>query len=1093
MAGKKENLKALFTNTRSRVIILFTGILLITAVVIGITKLKFSSDLGPEATANVSMVPGGIQSIPGALDPTVQYAKLQEAQNVEQAQSALKTGGSSIPTIIRTQALGAGVEPVGAQAGEGGVGFTTLAMEDQGGAQRSLWLQELKNSNCSKASVTKVVNEGAVLADLKSACTCIQLKDSGYQLSDLERICSCKELRAAGFNARQLKDAGFSAGRLRLCGFDACELRNAGFTAQQMKDGGFSDGELKGAGFSPDEITKASGLPNGITEADVRKAGCQVDALKRLRAAGVTAAAIRRISGCSAAQLKAAGYSAAELRNAGFSAADLKNAGFTAAQLKQAGFSARDLLNAGFTPEDLANAGFTPGEIAAGESELPPGITPADVKSAGCDVATLKMERLAGVSAKLIRQYAGCSAQALKEAGFTDNDLANAGFTPAQISAAGPVDDNTIRAAGCDPEKLKALFARGVSATRIRTLNGCSAQALKAAGYDAKQLAAAGFTPQDLLAAGFTPAQIRAATDVSDDAIRAAGCDPVKLKYLFSQGVSAKRIRELNGCSAEALKAAGYDAKALSDAGFTPQQLLDAGFTPQQLGQAGIKTAAVIAAGRTADCSVASLKAARAAGVSATTIRQTLGCSAAAMKAAGYTAAELRDAGFTAAELKDAGFTAAELKNAGFSAKELRDAGFSAADLKNAGFTASQLKDAGFSAADLKNAGFTASQLKAAGFSAKDLKDAGFSAAALRQAGYSAKDLKDAGYTAADLKNAGFSNAEIQNAGFPPDTSQLAGLQAAAQPATVPSNLAGIPTMPGQAPSAAAAQAAQAQQLQEILKRQNQQLADQKYQQKIQQRTSQMLGVANQSLQEWKKVATQAYTGGQEEKAPGVEGAEVSGAPQSGMAGGMATGPGGPGGAGGSTPPQKAIVKTGDIVFAVLDTSINSDEPGPILATIVSGKLKGSKLIGSFNLPANADKMVISFNTLSVPGAAKTVSISAYAIDPNTARTALSSNTDHHYLLRYGSLFASSFLEGFGNAFQSANTTVTIGGTGGGDNITVQNGIGRSALENAVIGLATVGKSWGQVAQQQFSRPTTVEVYSGTGLGILFTQDLTSL
>lgn len=200
-----------------------------------------------------------------------------------------------------------------------------------------------------------------------------------------------------------------------------------------------------------------------------------------------------------------------------------------------------------------------------------------------------------------------------------------------------------------------------------------------------------------------------------------------------------------------------------------------------------------------------------------------------------------------------------------------------------------------------------------------------------------------------------------------------------------------------------------------------------------------------------------------------------------------------PGEMGGPAKSQGAIIKTGDILFAVLDTSVNSDEPGPILATIVSGKLKGAKLIGSFNLPTNADKMVISFNTMSVPGAPKSTSINAYAIDPDTARTALSSNTNHHYLLRYGSLFASSFLEGFGNAFQSANTTVTIGGTGGGQNITVQNGIGRSALQNAVIGLATLGKAWGQVAQQQFSTPTTVEVYSGTPLGILFTQDVTSL
>ena len=46
---------------------------------------------------------------------------------------------------------------------------------------------------------------------------------------------------------------------------------------------------------------------------------------------------------------------------------------------------------------------------------------------------------------------------------------------------------------------------------------------------------------------------------------------------------------------------------------------------------------------------------------------------------------------------------------------------------------------------------------------------------------------------------------------------------------------------------------------------------------------------------------------------------------------------------------------------------------------------------------------------------------------------------------------------------------------------------------NAVIGMATLGKSWGQVAQRQFNTPITVEVYSGTAIGVLFTQDLKSL
>lgn len=1048
MASKKENLKSLFSNTRTRVIIIFTAALLIIAVVIGFFKIR-SATTSSIAAAEVSTVPGGIQSIPGVLDPTAQYAKLQEEQNITQAQVAEKTGGSAIPTIIRTQALGEGVGVIGSQSG---VGFAALAQEELGGPQRSLWIQELQDGGCSKSVITKVVNQGAQLTDLKAACSCVQLKDSGYGLQELEQVCECKELKAAGYNARQLKEAGYSAGRLRNCGFDACELRNAGFTAQEMKDGGFSDGELKGAGFSDAEIAKASGLPDGITADDVRKAGCGAAALAKLRQAGVSASAIRKISGCTAEQLKAAGYTAKELKDAGFSAADLKRAGFSAAELKDAGFTARDLLNAGFTPADLAKAGFSNAQIKAAQAELPPGITPQDVKNAGCDVEALKKEREAGVSAALIRQYAGCSAQALKAAGFTDADLASAGFTPAQISAATPLSDAEIKAAGCDPDKLKKLF---------------------------------------------------------------------------SAGVSAKRIKELNGCSAEALKAAGYDAQSLLAAGFTPQELLAAGFTPKQLEDAGLNPASIIADGRVADCSVESLKKARAAGVSALTIKQTLGCSAAALKAAGYTAKELKDAGFTAAELKAAGFSAKDLKDAGFTAKELRDAGFSAQELKDVGFSAKDLKDAGFSAAELKAAGFTAAQLKAAGFSAKDLKDAGFSAAELKAAGFSAKELKDAGFSASDLKNAGFSakelkdagfsasdlknagfsaselknagysadelkkagytSAELRNAGFSPQESAVAGLQGP-DLQQLDSSITGIPSIPGATPRPTTSDAASsAEQLQAILQKQNEQLAEQKYQQEIQQRTSDMLSAATQLVQDWKKVETQVYTEGTEETK---------------TSGGESSVPGADTGAGANNQPveqgasgaqNQAIIKTGDIMFAVLDTAVNSDEPGPILATIVTGKLKGSKLIGSFNLPSNADKMVITFNTMSIPGAEKTISISAYAIDPNTARTALSSRTNHHYLMRYGSLFASSFLQGFGNAFQSANTTITIGGTGGGNNITVANGVGRSTLENAVIGLATVGKAWSQQAQQLFNTPTTVEVYSGTGLGILFTQDVTTI
>ncbi len=1040
MAGKKENIKSLFSNTRTRVIIIFTAVLLILAIVIGYIKLR-AINTGPSAVATLGHTPGAIQSIPGVLNPTAQYAKLQEEQNISQAQQAEQTGGSAIPTIIRTQALGEGVGVIGSQGGQTGVGFATLARENEEGSQKSLWLQALQNGGCSKTVVNQVVSQGAQLTDLKAACSCAQLKDNGYSLTDLNRVCACKELKAAGYNARQLKDAGYTASRLRDCGYNACELRNAGFTAQELKDAGFSDDELKGAGYTPEEIARASGLPDGITAADVLKAGCNVDALTKLRKAGVSASAIRRISGCSAEQLKAAGFTAKELRDAGFSAADLKRAGFTPEELRAAGFTARDLLNAGFTPDDLAKAGYSAAEIKAAEAELPPGITPDDVKKAGCDVDVLKKERAAGVSAALIRQYAGCSAQALKAAGFTDADLANAGFTPQQISAATPLTDEQIKAAGCNPDNLKKLFAAGVSAKRIKDLNGCSAEALKNAGYDAKSLLDAGYTPAQLLAAGFTAKDLQNAGLSPADIIangRVADCSVESLKKARAAGVSALTIKKTLGCSAKALRDAGYTAKELKDAGFTAAELKAAGFSAKDL------------------------------------------------KDAGFSAKDLKDAGFSAKDLKDAGFTAAQLKAAGFSAKELKDAGFSAKDLKNAGFSAKELKDAGFSAKELKDAGFNAQELKDAGFSAKELKDAGFTAAEMKAAGFSAKDLADAGFGADDLKNAGYSASELKNLEVPPVGSQVAGLGAPnLQQGAF--NIGGVPTI-GQGPGAGGAEmpgsTASNQQLQEIINRQNQQMAEQKYQQKIQQKSSDMSTLANQLIAEWKNVPTQTYTAGQEDKGavagvgPGA-GPGGAGVAQSSSAAGSAT--------------QISIIKTGDVLFAVIDTSVNSDEPGPILATIVSGKLKGTKLIGSFNLPSNAKKMVITFNTMSVPGAPKTVPISAYAIDPNTARTALSSKTNNHYLLRYGSLFASSFLEGFGNAFQSANTTVTIGGTGGGNNVTVANGVGRSTLENAVIGLATVGKTWGQQAQVLFNTPVTVEVYAGTPVGILFTQDVKSI
>src|SRR3989338_1762235 len=269
MASRKENLKALFTNTKTRVIIVFTSILLLTAVVIGYFKLTSTAGSGATASADIASVPGSIRSIPGAVDPTPQYAKLVDQQNISQAEVAKQKGLSAIPTIVKMQQLGEGVGAIGTDQGKLGIGFAGLQREEQQGELKEQWIKDLKNANCTKDAVTKAMSEGASLSTVKQACGCIQLKNLGYSIKTLQQACACKEMKAAGVNASELKAAGYSAGQLRRCGFDACQLRSAGFTAQQMADGGYTDGELKGAGFSDKEIANASGLPSGITADDV--------------------------------------------------------------------------------------------------------------------------------------------------------------------------------------------------------------------------------------------------------------------------------------------------------------------------------------------------------------------------------------------------------------------------------------------------------------------------------------------------------------------------------------------------------------------------------------------------------------------------------------------------------------------------------------------------------------------------------------------------------------------------------------------------------------------------------------------------------
>ncbi|OYV71674.1 MAG: hypothetical protein B7Z70_16100, partial [Acidithiobacillus ferrivorans] len=171
------------------------------------------------------------------------------------------------------------------------------------------------------------------------------------------------------------------------------------------------------------------------------------------------------------------------------------------------------------------------------------------------------------------------------------------------------------------------------------------------------------------------------------------------------------------------------------------------------------------------------------------------------------------------------------------------------------------------------------------------------------------------------------------------------------------------------------------------------------------------------------------------------------------------------------------LANAGHISFAVLDTSIKSTEPGPVLATIETGRFAGARLLGGFTRVH--DRVLVQFSSLTLHH--QTISIRAYAITLATARTALATSVNRHTLYRYGWLIGASLLQGLNNALDSANTNTYLTGSGLGV-VTHQLSNGQIALS----AVGNVGQTLAPIMAQRFNTPPTVRVKAGSGIGILF-------
>lgn len=186
-----------------------------------------------------------------------------------------------------------------------------------------------------------------------------------------------------------------------------------------------------------------------------------------------------------------------------------------------------------------------------------------------------------------------------------------------------------------------------------------------------------------------------------------------------------------------------------------------------------------------------------------------------------------------------------------------------------------------------------------------------------------------------------------------------------------------------------------------------------------------------------------------------------------------------------------ALIKAGTVLFAVLDTQANSDFPdSPILATIVEGKYKGAKLMGKLvvtkGVAGQLDRISLNFTVMNMDEWPRSRTITAYAIDPDTARTVMASSVNYHYFKRFGAIMATSFLQGYASAITTSGSTSTTGIFG-----TSSTYPQLDPRQKIFVGLGQVGQTLGQSFQNWVNIPPTVKVDSGVALGILFMQDIT--
>ena len=171
------------------------------------------------------------------------------------------------------------------------------------------------------------------------------------------------------------------------------------------------------------------------------------------------------------------------------------------------------------------------------------------------------------------------------------------------------------------------------------------------------------------------------------------------------------------------------------------------------------------------------------------------------------------------------------------------------------------------------------------------------------------------------------------------------------------------------------------------------------------------------------------------------------------------------------------VLRPGAMLYAENDLYLDSDSPGPVEVTILSGPLTGARALGT--MAKTGDYLTLKFSSITTK-AGTTYAIKGYGVNPKIPATTVRSAVDHHLLSRWGGLLAASFLQGYGQAVSQSGSTAA---SSFGSTITTMPVL--TPQQELLVAAGTVGQQFANVMQQNFNRPATVTLNPGVPLAIL--------